>query len=62
MVMTTDQRIALLSRAREAKRLKKEQADALKPIPVKGRPKKEAVEADVKTLNLVDKLEGLLDK
>ena len=54
MVMTTEQRIALLARAREAKRLKKAQADAEKPIPLKGRPKKIV---DVKTLNLVDKLE-----
>jgi len=53
MVMTTDQRIALLARAREAKKLKKEQADALKPIPIKGRPKKEV---DVKTLNLVEEI------
>tara|TARA_R110001606_G_scaffold79615_2_gene183831 strand:+ start:5973 stop:6494 length:522 start_codon:yes stop_codon:yes gene_type:complete len=52
--MTTEQRIALLAKAREAKRLKKAQADAEKPIPVKGRPKKEL---DVKTLDLVDKLD-----
>ena len=54
MVMTTEQRIALLAKAREAKRLKKAEADALKPIPVKGRPKKIV---DVKTLDLVDKLD-----
>ena len=54
MVMTTDQRIALLAKAREAKAKKKSEADALKPIPIKGRPKKNH---DEKTLNLVDKLE-----
>ena len=54
MVMTTDQRIALLAKAREAKAKKKAEADALKPIPIKGRPKKNH---DEKTLNLVDKLE-----
>ena len=40
MVLTYEQRIALLAKAREAKKAKKEQADALKPVPVKGRPKK----------------------
>ena len=54
MVMSTQDRIALLAKAREAKRLKKAEADALKPIPIKGRPKKNH---DEKTLNLVDKLE-----
>ena len=54
MVMTTEQRIALLAKAREAKRLKKAEADAVKPIPLKGRPKKIV---DGKTLDLVDKLD-----
>ncbi len=54
MVMSTQDRIALLAKAREAKRLKKAQADAEKPIPVKGRPKKIV---DGKTLDLVDKLD-----
>ena len=54
MVMTTEQRIALLAKAREAKRLKRAQADAEKPIPLKGRPKKIV---DGKSLDLVDKLE-----
>ena len=54
MVMSTQDRIALLAKAREAKRLKKAQADAEKPIPVKGRPKKMV---DGKTLDLVDKLD-----
>mgnify|MGYP000527768111 CR=1 FL=1 len=46
MVLTYDQRIALLAKAREAKKAKKEQADALKPIPVKGRPKKVLIAKD----------------
>ena len=40
MVLTTEQRIELLKKAREAKAKKKEERDALKPTPVKGRPKK----------------------
>lgn len=56
MVMTTQDRIELLKKAREAKAKKKQEADALKPIPVKGRPKKQ-VESVGKTLDLVDKLD-----
>ena len=52
MVLTYEQRIALLAKAREAKKAKKEQADALKPVPVKGRPKK--VTNKNVTLDLVD--------
>ena len=52
MVLTYEQRIALLAKAREAKKTKKEQADALKPVPVKGRPKK--VTNKNVTLDLVD--------
>jgi hypothetical protein len=40
MPLTTEQRIELLKKAREAKAKKKEERDALKPTPVKGRPKK----------------------
>jgi len=52
MVLTYDQRIALIAKAREAKKAKKEQADALKPVPVKGRPKK--VTNKNATLDLVE--------
>ena len=60
MVLTYEQRIALLAKAREAKKAKKEQADALKPVPVKGRPKKVSITKDIAnanasaTLDLVD--------
>jgi hypothetical protein len=50
MVLTTEQRIELLHKARQAKAEKKRERDALKPIPVKGRPKKEVN----KTLDLVE--------
>lgn len=44
MVLTADERIALLVRAREAKAKKKAALDALKPVPVKGRPRKKVEE------------------
>jgi hypothetical protein len=44
MVLTTEERIALLARAREAKAKKKAAIDALKPIPIKGRPRKKVEE------------------
>ena len=50
MVLTTQERIDLLKKARQAKAEKKRERDALKPIPVKGRPKKEVN----KTLDLVE--------
>ena len=53
MVLTTQERIELLKKAREAKAKKKEERDALKPTPVKGRPKKETK----KTLDLVEATE-----
>jgi len=53
MPLTTEQRIELLKKAREAKAKKKEERDALKPTPVKGRPKKETK----KTLDLVEATE-----
>lgn len=56
MVMTMEQRIELLAKARQAKKDKKLAADALKPVPIKGRPKK-VKEQEGKTLDLEDKLE-----
>lgn len=52
--MTKEDRIELLKKAREAKAMKKLEADALKPVPVKGRPPKKKVEKpdDDKTLDL----------
>ena len=44
MVLSTEERIALLARAREAKARKKAIADSLKPIPIKGRPRKKVEE------------------
>ena len=44
MVLTTQERIELLARAREAKAKKKAAIDALKPIPKKGRPPKKVEE------------------
>ena len=44
MVLTTQERIELLARAREAKAKKKQALDALKPIPIKGRPRKKVEE------------------
>lgn len=62
MVLTYEQRIALLAKAREAKKAKKAAADSLKPVPVKGRPKKVTAKKEEKidentenTLDLVDK-------
>jgi len=52
MVMTREDRIELLKKAREAKALKKAEADKSKPVPVKGRPKKVAEEN--RTLDIVD--------
>ena len=49
MVLTKEQRIELLEKARAVKASKKAERDAIKPIPKKGRPKKET-----KTLNLDD--------
>ena len=49
MVLTKEQRIELLEKARAVKASKKAERDAEKPKPVKGRPKKET-----KTLNLDD--------
>ena len=43
-MLSTEERIALLARAREAKAKKKQALDALKPIPVKGRPRKKVEE------------------
>ena len=54
MVLTTQERIELLKKAREAKAKKKEERDALKPTPVKGRPKKETK----KTLDITEPLEA----
>jgi len=51
MPLSTEQRIELLKKAREAKARKKAEADALKPVPVRGRPAKKNEE---KTLNLVE--------
>jgi len=51
MPLTTEQRIELLKKAREAKAKKKAETDALKPVPVKGRPRKKDVG---KTLDLVE--------
>ena len=50
MPLTTEQRIELLKKAREAKAKKKEERDAQKPTPVKGRPKKEVK----KTLDITE--------
>ena len=50
MPLTTEQRIELLKKAREAKARKKAETDALKPTPVKGRPKKEVK----KTLDITE--------
>jgi len=44
MVLSTEQRIALLAKAREAKAKKKAEADALKPVPIKGRPPKKTLD------------------
>jgi len=55
MPLTTEQRIELLKKAREAKALKKAEADALKPTPVKGRPKKETPK---KTLDITEPIEA----
>ena len=52
MVLTTDQRIELMAKAREAKKLKKIDVDKSKPIPVKGRPKKKKDE--INTLVIED--------
>jgi len=49
MVLTKEERIELLEKARAVKASKKAERDAIKPIPKKGRPKKET-----KTLNLDD--------
>ena len=49
MVLTKEQRIELLEKARAVKASKKAERDAEKPKPVKGRPKKQT-----KTLNLDD--------
>lgn len=57
MPLTTEQRIELLKKAREAKAKKKEERDAEKPTPVKGRPKKEVK----KTLDLSEKTEPTLE-
>ena len=54
MVLTTEQRIELLKKAREAKAKKKEERDAQKPTPVKGRPKKETK----KTLDITEPVEA----
>jgi len=43
-MLTAEERIALLVRAREAKAKKKQALDALKPVPVKGRPRKKVEE------------------
>jgi len=52
MPLTTEQRIELLKKAREAKAKKKAEQDALKPVPVRGRPAKERKEE--RTLDLND--------
>lgn len=54
--MTKEDRIELLKKAREAKAMKKLEADALKPVAVKGRPPKKKVEKpdDDKTLDLTE--------
>lgn len=57
MPLTTEQRIELLKKAREAKAKKKEERDAEKPTPVKGRPKKEVK----KTLDISEKTEPTLE-
>jgi len=49
MVLTKEERIELLEKARAVKASKKAERDAIKPIPKKGRPKKVT-----KTLNLDD--------
>jgi len=53
MPLTTEQRIELLKKAREAKARKKQERDAEKPTPVKGRPKKEVK----KTLDITESVE-----
>lgn len=53
MPLSTEQRIELLKKAREAKAKKKEERDAQKPTPVKGRPKKEVK----KTLDITEPAE-----
>lgn len=50
MVLTKEQRIELLEKARAVKASKKADRDAEKPKPVKGRPKKQ----QINTLNLDD--------
>ena len=47
MVLTRDDRIALLEKARAVKASKKAERDAEKPIPKKGRPKKETKSLDL---------------
>lgn len=47
MVLTKEQRIELLEKARAVKASKKAERDAEKPIPKKGRPKKETKSLDL---------------
>ena len=47
MVLTKEDRIALLEKARAVKANKKAERDAEKPIPKKGRPKKETKSLDL---------------